>query len=166
MVILQSSKSRRPMSEEGLGRVKTKSDLVVVSSGGQIFAFFCSPLDHRAQNSGCGYTAQSFHTARGHLRKLPRRNVGVRFSSISRHDIPAFWPCSSNDWLSRTRSGARTTRSITSRQPASRKSPMQLGVGPRRGSMVPMAATRLRRPARAGQARHPFGLGITGGGSP
>jgi hypothetical protein len=41
----------------GLGRVKTKSDLVVVPSGRQIFEFFCYPHDHRAQNSGCGYTA-------------------------------------------------------------------------------------------------------------
>ena len=52
------------MSLVGLGRVKTKSDLVVVPSGRQIFAFFCSPHDHRAQNSGCGYTALSFYTAR------------------------------------------------------------------------------------------------------
>ena len=48
----------------GLGRVKTKSDLVVMSSGRQIFAFFCSPHDRRAQNSGCDYTPQSFYTAR------------------------------------------------------------------------------------------------------
>src|SRR5215470_13992373 len=41
------------MSARGLGRVKTKSDLVVMRSGGQIFAFFCSPHDRRAQNSGC-----------------------------------------------------------------------------------------------------------------
>src|SRR5262245_10220241 len=41
----------------GLGRVKTKSDLVVMLSGRQIFAFFCSPHDDRAQNCGCGYTA-------------------------------------------------------------------------------------------------------------
>jgi hypothetical protein len=41
----------------GLGRVKTKSDLVVMPSGRQIFAFFYSPRDRRAQNSGCGYTA-------------------------------------------------------------------------------------------------------------
>ena len=40
-----------------LGRVKTKSDLVVMPSGRQIFAFFCSPHDRRAQNSGCGHTA-------------------------------------------------------------------------------------------------------------
>src|ERR1700680_2663965 len=31
-------------------------------TGGRIFAFFCSPRDHRPQNSGCVYTAQSFHT--------------------------------------------------------------------------------------------------------
>jgi predicted transcriptional regulator len=30
----------------GLGRVKTKSDLVVMPSGRQIFAFFCSPSQH------------------------------------------------------------------------------------------------------------------------
>ena len=52
------------MSETGLGRVKTKSDLVVMPSGRQIFAVFCSPHDRRAQNSGCGYTAWSFYTAR------------------------------------------------------------------------------------------------------
>ena len=45
------------MTAVGLGRVKTKSDLVVMPSGRQIFAFFCSPHDRRAQNSGCGYTA-------------------------------------------------------------------------------------------------------------
>jgi hypothetical protein len=45
------------------GCAKTKTDLVVVSSGGRIFAFFCSDRDHKPQNSGCGYTAQSFHTA-------------------------------------------------------------------------------------------------------
>jgi hypothetical protein len=44
-------------SEMGLGRVKRKSDLVVMPSGRQIFAFVCSPHDHRAQKSGCGYTA-------------------------------------------------------------------------------------------------------------
>src|ERR1700681_1831351 len=32
-------------------------------SGGRNFAFFCSERDHKPQNSGCGYTAQSFHTA-------------------------------------------------------------------------------------------------------
>jgi hypothetical protein len=52
------------LSLMGLGRVKTKSDLVVMSSGRQIFAFFCSPHDRRAQNSGCDYTPQSFYTAR------------------------------------------------------------------------------------------------------
>jgi hypothetical protein len=52
------------MTATGLGRVKTKSDLVVMSSGRQIFAFFCSPHDRRAQNSGCDYTPQSFYTAR------------------------------------------------------------------------------------------------------
>jgi hypothetical protein len=30
------------MSHMGLGRVKTKSDLIVVPSGRRIFAFFCS----------------------------------------------------------------------------------------------------------------------------
>ena len=35
----------------GLGCAKTKSDLVVMPSGRQIFAFSCSPNDHRAQNS-------------------------------------------------------------------------------------------------------------------
>jgi hypothetical protein len=41
----------------GLGRVKTKSNLVVALSGGGIFAFFCSERDHMPQNSGYGYTA-------------------------------------------------------------------------------------------------------------
>ena len=47
----------------GPGCVKTKSDLVVMPSGGRIFVFFRSAHDHRAQNSRCGYTASSFHTA-------------------------------------------------------------------------------------------------------
>jgi hypothetical protein len=45
------------------GCAKTKTDLVVMSSGGRIFVFFCSERDHKPQNCGCGYTAQSFHTA-------------------------------------------------------------------------------------------------------
>jgi hypothetical protein len=45
------------MSLSELGRVKTKSNLVVALSGGGIFAFFCSERDHKPQNSGCGYTA-------------------------------------------------------------------------------------------------------------
>jgi hypothetical protein len=35
-------------SGTGPGYVKTKSDLVVMPSEGRIFAFFCSPHDHRA----------------------------------------------------------------------------------------------------------------------
>ena len=38
----------------GLGCAKTKSDLVVMPSGRQIFAFFRSPHNRRPQNSGCG----------------------------------------------------------------------------------------------------------------
>ena len=52
-----------PMTALGPGCVKTKSDLVVMPSGGRIFVFFRSAHDHRAQNSSCGYTASSFHTA-------------------------------------------------------------------------------------------------------
>ena len=55
--------SQRAMTGLGPGCVKTKSDLVVMPSGGRIFALFCSAHGHRAQNSGCGYTASSFHTA-------------------------------------------------------------------------------------------------------
>src|ERR1700731_1435237 len=47
----------------GLGCAKTKSDLVVMSSAGRIFAFFCCEPDHKPQNSGCSHTAQRFHTA-------------------------------------------------------------------------------------------------------
>ena len=53
----------RRFDENDLGCVKTKSDLVVMQSGGRIFVLFSSAHDHRAQNSGCGYTARSFHTA-------------------------------------------------------------------------------------------------------
>jgi hypothetical protein len=59
------------MSAQGLGRVKTKSNLVVALSGGGIFAFFCSERDHKPQNSGCGYTAWSFHTAWANSGHLP-----------------------------------------------------------------------------------------------
>jgi hypothetical protein len=52
------------MSLLEFGCAKTKSDLVVMPSGRPIFAFFCSPHDRRAQNSGCDYTPQSFYTAR------------------------------------------------------------------------------------------------------
>src|SRR6516162_2383268 len=55
--VVQHSKIECRVSAWGLGRVKTKSDLVVMTSGRQIFAFFCSPQDHRAQNFRCGYTA-------------------------------------------------------------------------------------------------------------
>jgi hypothetical protein len=51
------------MTALGLGCVKTKSDLVVMLSEGQIFVSFCSAHDHEPQNSGCGYTTPSFHTA-------------------------------------------------------------------------------------------------------
>jgi hypothetical protein len=51
------------MSTLGPGRVKTKSHLVVMLSGGQISAYFCSERDHKPQNSGCSHTAQRFHTA-------------------------------------------------------------------------------------------------------
>jgi hypothetical protein len=37
--------------------------LVVMPSGRQIFACFCSSHDDSVQNSGCGYTAWSFYTA-------------------------------------------------------------------------------------------------------
>ena len=52
------------MSLQGLGRVKTKSDLVVVPSGRQIFAFFYSPRDRRAQNSGAVLPRRVLHTAK------------------------------------------------------------------------------------------------------
>jgi hypothetical protein len=52
------------MSQLGLGCAKTKTDLVVMPSGRQIFAFFSSERDHKPQNSRCSHTAQRFHTAR------------------------------------------------------------------------------------------------------
>ena len=65
------------MSVQGLGRVKTKSDLVVMSSGRQIFAFLCSPHDRRAQNSGCDYTPQSF-TQPGSVTEVVQIHSNVR----------------------------------------------------------------------------------------
>jgi len=44
-------------------------------SGGQISAFFCSERDHKPQNSGCSHTAQRFHTAWGHCRRVARADV-------------------------------------------------------------------------------------------
>jgi molecular chaperone DnaK (HSP70) len=55
--LVTSAKSWLSNPHIDLGRVKTKSDLVVMPSGRQIFAFFCSPHDRRAQKSRCGYTA-------------------------------------------------------------------------------------------------------------
>jgi hypothetical protein len=63
------------MSAVDLGRVKTKSDLVVMPSGRQIFAFLCSPHDRRAQNFGCDYTPQSFYTAKIIRDRLCQRQV-------------------------------------------------------------------------------------------
>jgi hypothetical protein len=85
------------MSALGLGRVKTKSDLVVMPSGRQIFAFFCSPHDHRAQNSRCGDTARSFYTVRVIFVRSTRsrRSRHVRFDRVrtfapaaNRRDVP------------------------------------------------------------------------------
>jgi hypothetical protein len=78
-------RSAQPMSQMGLGRVKTKSDLVVMPSGRQIFAFFCSPHDHRAQNSRCGDTARSFYTVRVIFVRSTRfrRSRHVRFAPIA-----------------------------------------------------------------------------------
>ena len=39
------------------GCAKTRSDLVIMPCGARILSFFCSPLDHSPQNSGCIYTA-------------------------------------------------------------------------------------------------------------
>jgi hypothetical protein len=74
-------RSAQPMSLMGLGRVKTKSDLVVMPSGRQIFAFFCSPHDHRAQNSRCGDTARSFYTVRVKSGVLSERRMSAFASS-------------------------------------------------------------------------------------
>ena len=91
----------------GLGRVKTKSDLVVMPSGRQIFAFFCSPRDRRAQNSGCDYTPQSFYTARViigfsvnrcHYQKQCHQSAlcPVPISAI----VPSLGPVAPSDWQS------------------------------------------------------------------
>ena len=59
-----------PMSESGLGRVKTKSDLVVMPSGRQIFAFFF-PLRVTIEPKipGAVIPRRVFYTARGQNRK-------------------------------------------------------------------------------------------------
>ena len=47
------------------GCAKTKSDLVVMPSGRQIFAFFCSPHDHRVMGGGAeGASSWSAHSSR------------------------------------------------------------------------------------------------------
>ena len=56
-----------------------------MSSGRQIFAFFCSPHDRRAQNSGCDYTPQSFYTTR--VNRLPKRDVRVTSDHPSISDM-------------------------------------------------------------------------------
>src|SRR5216683_7652354 len=53
----------REGSALGPGRVKTRSDLVVMPCGARIFAFIRSPSAHTPQKSWCAFTAQSFHTA-------------------------------------------------------------------------------------------------------
>ena len=71
------------MSPMGLGRVKTKSDLVVMPSGRQIFALFCSPHDRRAQISGPGYTAVEFLHSRVKERPFSGAPRDVGFPSDS-----------------------------------------------------------------------------------
>src|SRR5436190_21668231 len=66
------------MTALGLGRVKTKSDLVVMPSGRQIFAFFCSRVRL--------YRVEFLHSL-GQLQLLPQRNVDRRSSSMSRRTI-------------------------------------------------------------------------------
>jgi hypothetical protein len=56
-------------------------------TGGRIFAFFCSPRDHRPQNSGCVYTAQSFHTG-WTRRRLQRARPHGRVQDIRRAAPP------------------------------------------------------------------------------
>jgi hypothetical protein len=50
------------MSPLGLGRVKTKSDLVAMPSGRQIFAFFCSPHDVEPKIPGRLYRLEFLHS--------------------------------------------------------------------------------------------------------
>jgi len=54
---------RTQMSAGGPGRVKTRSDLVVMPCGARIFELIRSPCVHTPQKSWCAFTAQSFHTA-------------------------------------------------------------------------------------------------------
>src|SRR4029077_18044192 len=69
----------------GLGGVKTKSNLVVALSGGGILAFFCFERDHKPQNSGCGYTAYSFHTAWANSGpNVPQQNRSYSITSSAR----------------------------------------------------------------------------------
>jgi hypothetical protein len=55
---MHHGKSRPPTESMGPGRVKTKTDLVIMPSGERIFAFIFSARDHRPQNSGCSHTAR------------------------------------------------------------------------------------------------------------
>src|SRR6202035_348394 len=93
---------RAPMSQLGLGCAKTKSDLVVMSSAGRIFAFFCCEPDHEPQNFGCGHTAQRFHTARVNSLHYPAAallsaspqlaesiHAAKRFRVVPEPDIPS-----------------------------------------------------------------------------
>jgi hypothetical protein len=78
------------MSAPGLGRVKTKIDLVVMPSGRRIFAFFCSDeRGHKPQNFGCVYTAQRFHTAwvTNRLMHRSRRPLGSITKSAASLDV-------------------------------------------------------------------------------
>jgi hypothetical protein len=55
----------------GLACVKTKTDLVVMPSGGRIFAFFCSERYEKPQYSGCGPEAASCGAASGSQQSNP-----------------------------------------------------------------------------------------------
>jgi hypothetical protein len=78
-LVRSGSRRNEPAAASGLGRVKTKIDLVVMPSGRRIFAFFCSERGHKPQNFGCVYTAQRFHTARVKTRLPAQRLDATRF---------------------------------------------------------------------------------------
>jgi hypothetical protein len=62
--------------------VRKRIRFVVMPTEGRIFAFFCFERDHKPQNSGCRYTAQSFHTALTRSRHRQSNYFALRDSFI------------------------------------------------------------------------------------
>jgi hypothetical protein len=87
-------------SATGLGCAKTKSDLVVMSSGRQIFAFSCSPHDPFLESGHCRRARKDRHglvASRNAIR--PLRLHGMPALHLTRRRRPCSpFPIATSSW--------------------------------------------------------------------